>query len=179
MVLQNTLICSFVFTLITETHSHGQGLIRYVSSKYSVLELYIHIDYKDTFSYSHSVTMRNKIKKSSFPNTVELFQIKCWLSCVVKYYIYLSLGAGSLSTGGSWYLSLKVIHISQRFHPHTPCRSHCTHSLSWCENHQLHSHSTQSVIRQPYRSVLNSWLPRDCHPVSIISLLIDNFVNNY
>ena len=37
-------------------------------------------------------------------------QIKCWLSCVIKYYIYLSLGAGSLSTGGSWYLSLKDIH---------------------------------------------------------------------
>ena len=29
-----------------------QGLIRYVSSKYSVLELYIHIDYKDTFSWT-------------------------------------------------------------------------------------------------------------------------------
>ena len=52
VVLQNTLICSFVFTMITETHSHGQGLIRYVSSKYSVLELYIHIDYKDTFSWT-------------------------------------------------------------------------------------------------------------------------------
>ena len=72
-------------------------------------------------------------------------QIKCWLSCVIKYYIYLSLGAGSLSTGGSWYLSLKVIHISQRFHPHTPCRSHCTYSLSWCENHQLHSHTAHSL----------------------------------
>ena len=52
MVLQNTLICSLIFTLITETHSHGQGLIRYVSSKYSVLELYIHIDYRDTLSWT-------------------------------------------------------------------------------------------------------------------------------
>ena len=36
----------------------------------------------------------------------------CWLSCVIKYYIYLSLGDGRLSTEGSL-----------RFHPHTPCRS--------------------------------------------------------
>ena len=49
----------------------------------------------------------------------------CWLSCVIKYYIYLSLGHGRLSTGGSLW------------EPPAPL-----------------SHSTQSVIRQPKRSVL-------------------------
>ena len=41
--------------------------------------------------------------------------------------------------------SVEEVHCSLRFHPHTPCRSHCTHSLSWCENHQLHSHTAHSL----------------------------------